>query len=105
MKKVMVIDDDEKTVLELASVLEGHGYTAAAFTSGAHAIKTLEAVQGVDLILTDIMMPGVDGMGILESAQKQRRPVPVIVLTGHGDIDTAVMVMKAPGRAISCASQ
>ena len=102
MKKVMVIDDDEKAVLEIASMLEGHGYTAAAFTSGIHAIKTLEAVQDVDLILTDIMMPGVDGMGILESAQKQRRPVPVIVLTGHEDIDTAVGVMKAGASDFLC---
>lgn len=102
MNKVMIIDDDEKAVFEIASMLEGQGYTVAAFTSGIHAMKTLEAVQGIDLILTDIRMPGVDGMEILEAAQKQRRPVPVIVLTGYGDIDTAVAVMRAGASDFLC---
>lgn len=102
MKKVMIIDDDDKAVLEIASLLELNGYSAVGFTSGMYAIKALEAVREVDLILTDIKMPGIDGMDILEAAQRLPRQVPVIVISGYGDIDTAVGVMKAGASDFIC---
>ncbi|MBI5562168.1 MAG: sigma-54-dependent Fis family transcriptional regulator [Deltaproteobacteria bacterium] len=101
-KKVMVVDDDEKSVIEVAAMLEAEGYTAAAFSSAAAAIQTLEAVCDLDLILTDIHMPGMDGTEVLKAAQRLRRPVPVVVFTGFGDVDTAVNIMKAGASDFLC---
>ncbi|MDP2690070.1 MAG: sigma-54 dependent transcriptional regulator [Deltaproteobacteria bacterium] len=102
MKKVMVIDDDEKVILDVAEVLEKEGYTVATFTSAPHALQTLEAVGGIDLVVTDIRMPVMDGTRVLDAALGMKRPVPVIVLTGYGDIDTAVNVMKAGASDFLC---
>ncbi|HXI10925.1 MAG TPA: sigma-54 dependent transcriptional regulator, partial [Thermodesulfobacteriota bacterium] len=83
-------------------VLEKEGYTVAAFTSAASAVETLAALREVDLIVTDIRMPVIDGHEILKTALTRPRPVPVIVLTGYGDVDTAVNVMKAGASDFLC---
>lgn len=101
-KKVMVIDDDEKIVVDIASMLEKEGYTTAAFTSASAALQTLEAVGDIDLILTDIHIPGLDGTQVLKFALEMKRPVPVIVFTGYGDVDTAVNIMKAGASDFLC---
>jgi len=102
MKKVMVVDDDEKVIIDIAGVLEREGYTVAAFTSAPSALETLDALRDIDLIVTDIRMPVIDGHEILARALKRPRPVPVIVLTGYGDVDTAVNVMKAGASDFLC---
>lgn len=102
MKKVMVVDDDEKAIIDIAEILEKEGYTVATFTSAIHAISTLDAVKDIDLIITDIRMPAVDGTELLNSALKRKRPVPVIVLTGYGDVDTAVNIMKSGASDFLC---
>ncbi|MBI5236927.1 MAG: sigma-54-dependent Fis family transcriptional regulator [Deltaproteobacteria bacterium] len=92
MKKIIVVDDDCKTALEIAGILERHGYTAAVFTSSPLALNAIESVRDIDLVLTDINMPLTSGREILGAAHK--RNIPVIVFTGFGDIDTAVETMK-----------
>ncbi|MDH4101543.1 MAG: sigma-54 dependent transcriptional regulator, partial [Nitrospirota bacterium] len=102
MKKLMVIDDDAKYVVNLAEQLENEGYVVAAFTRATDALSTLEAVDDVDLILTDIHMPDVGGVQVLKAAQSMKRPVPVIIFTGHGDVETAVKIMKAGASDFLC---
>ncbi len=101
-KRIMVVDDDAKAALDISSVLEKEGFIVVTFTSAVHALNALEAVEDIDLILTDIRMPGMDGTELLEAALNMRRPVPVIVFTGFGDIDTAVKVMKAGASDFLC---
>ena len=101
-KRIMVVDDDAKAALDIASILEKEGFIVVTFTSAVHALNTLEAVEDIDLILTDIRMPGMDGIELLEAALNMERPVPVIVFTGFGDIDTAVNVMKAGASDFLC---
>lgn len=95
MKKIMVVDDDERSALEFSSIIEQQGYTVATFTSAVHAMKTIEAIRDIDLILTDIRMPVVDGTELLKAARNSKKPIPVMVITGFGDIDFAVNIMKA----------
>ncbi|OGP23078.1 MAG: hypothetical protein A2X99_03060 [Deltaproteobacteria bacterium GWB2_55_19] len=102
MKMIMVVDDEERVALELSLILEKEGYTVARFTSAAPAIKTIEAIRNIDLIITDIRMPGMDGTEILSAAQNSRRPIPVIVCTGYGDIETAVNVMRSGASDFLC---
>ncbi|MBI5642705.1 MAG: sigma-54-dependent Fis family transcriptional regulator [Deltaproteobacteria bacterium] len=102
MKKIMVVDDDEKNVLDIAENLEREGYRAATFTSAINAIAALDAVKDIDLVITDIRMPVMDGTEMLKATLKGKRPVPVIVLTGFGDVDTAVNIMKAGASDFLC---
>ena len=102
MRKVMVVDDDEKSALTVTEILEKEGFMVATFTSPVHAIKTISAIQDIDLILTDIRMPSVTGMEILDVAIKRKRPIPVIVFTGYGDVDTAVDVMRRGASDFLC---
>ncbi|MBI5453094.1 MAG: sigma-54-dependent Fis family transcriptional regulator [Deltaproteobacteria bacterium] len=101
-KMIMVVDDEERAATEVSLVLEKEGYTVAKFTDAASAIKTLEAIQDIDLILTDIRMPGMDGTDILKAAQRSKKPIPVIVCTGYGDIETAVNIMRAGASDFLC---
>ncbi len=102
MYKVMVVDDDERVCMDIAEILEQEGYLVATFTSPIHAIKTLETIPDVDLVLTDIKMPSVDGIEVLNIARNRKNPVPVIVFTGYGDIDIAVEVMKKGASDFLC---
>lgn len=94
MKKIMVVDDEVNVLQNLTVLLEKEGYTVAGFTSSVHAIKTLDAVRDINLVITDIRMPTVEGTEVLKAALNRERPVPVIVLTGYGNINTAVNLMK-----------
>ncbi|MBI5233954.1 MAG: sigma-54-dependent Fis family transcriptional regulator [Deltaproteobacteria bacterium] len=95
MLKIVVVDDEEQVANEITTILAGEGYNVASFTNAGHASKMIDAVGDIDLILTDMRMPGsMDGMWLLNFSKKLKRPVPVIIFTGQGDIDTAVDVMK-----------
>jgi DNA-binding NtrC family response regulator len=101
-KKIIVVDDEESIALSIAAILDGDGYGAAVSTSVAHAMSVIDAVGGVDLILTDYRMPGATGMDMVNFASRRDTPIPVIVFTGHGDIDTAVEVMKGGAADFLC---
>ncbi|MEE8574317.1 MAG: sigma-54 dependent transcriptional regulator [Thermodesulfobacteriota bacterium] len=100
--QLLVVDDEEKIALNIAEMLETEGYNVAVSTSAAHAMSVLDALGEIDLILTDYRMPGVTGMDLLDFAIKRDIPIPVILFTGHGDVDTAVEVMKAGASDFIC---
>ncbi len=102
MARIMVVDDEEKVALGIAEILRREGYRVATFTSAMTAIKTLELVGDVDLILTDIRMPAVDGTELLNFAVNRSKPIPVIVFTGYGDVEMAVRVMKLGASDFLC---
>ena len=66
-----------------------HGYRAIAVSSGAEAIARLEA-GGVDAVVTDLRMPNVDGLAVLESSRRLEPGRPVIIMTAFSAIDSAV---------------
>lgn len=94
MKFRILVIDDEKNIREgLQMALEDEGYevlTAAEGTSGLQAALT----EAVDLVITDLRMPGVGGQEILRKVSSETPGVPVIVLTGHGTVETAVEAMR-----------
>lgn len=102
MKKILVVDDEEKVLANIAETLEKEGYTVATFANAGSALKTIETLQDIDLILTDMNMPQFSGMDVLKAALDRKRPVPVIVFTGFGDVDTAVRIMKAGASDFLC---
>jgi DNA-binding NtrC family response regulator len=91
----LLIVDDERTVREVAReaalVL---GYRAAASDSADQAMRLLES-QSIDVVLLDMKMPGAGGLEILRQIKNRRPDIEVIVITGHGTVESAVQAMKA----------
>ncbi len=85
--KILLVEDDEPT-LELLSLFLGRFYSIVSCSSGERALNALYTISGIDLIVTDLRMPGLNGFDILRCAAEYSRrtgkPIPAIVLTGHG---------------------
>ena len=95
MKFKILIIDDEKNIREgLATALEMDGYNTVVAENGE---KGLECVNkgDIDLVITDLRMPGISGEEVLQKITSEIPGLPVIVLTGHGSIDSAVSAMHS----------
>lgn len=95
MSKILVIEDEAAIRRVLVKILseENSGYTLEEAEDG---LKGLEAIKGndYDLVLCDIKMPKMDGVEVLEAARKIKPEIPFIMISGHGDLDTAVNTMR-----------
>ena len=86
--------DDETAIRKAAMIaLSDSGYDAKCFASGEECLERLQ-VAGCDLLVTDVRMPGMDGFSLLEKILSIAPWVPVIMITGYGDISMAVQAMK-----------
>src|SRR5262245_41966090 len=92
MGKILLVDDEPAVLFTLREVLTVRGHGVVTATSGAEA---LERLDGVDSILTDLQMPGIDGMDLLKQIRDRDPTLPVILLTAHGSEKVAVNAMKA----------
>ncbi|MFH1755142.1 MAG: sigma-54 dependent transcriptional regulator [Candidatus Latescibacterota bacterium] len=90
---ILVVDDEPNIRKLLAGVLEDEGYAVTGAGNAAQADAAL-AAGGIDLVLLDVQLPGVDGLRILERWQKEETNVPVIMMSGHGTIRTAVQATR-----------
>ena len=91
--KILVVDDDEQMREDVAEMLEREGYEVTHVGSGEEALEKLKK-EDIDVILTDLMMPGIDGMEVLRQSKKLKPAVRVIMITGFGTIENAVNAMK-----------
>ncbi len=89
---VLIVDDDMMTRQTLSMALEDDYVTLTA-TDGLNALEVLEK-EDVDVVLSDLDMPGLNGIELLEKINSMGNTVPVIVITGQGTIETAVQAMK-----------
>ena len=92
----ILVVDDEKDFVEMISLrLKEEGNNVTGVYSGKEALDTLVKEEGFyDVVLLDIKMPGMDGIETLREIKRQSPLAEVILLTGHGSIDTAVEGMK-----------
>jgi DNA-binding NtrC family response regulator len=94
--RVLVVDDEKIAARNLQYILSKEGYTVEVALSGPEAITMLEAaVNGYDLVLTDLRMPEVDGMQILATARALHPDVEVIMVTGFATVSSALEAVKA----------
>ncbi|WP_224242316.1 sigma-54-dependent transcriptional regulator [Hyalangium gracile] len=93
MGRILVVDDEEGVRSFLAESLELDGHHVEEAASGEEALALLRA-KSFDLVLTDLRMPGMDGMQLLEKVQAEQPEVEFIVLTAHGNVESAVQAMK-----------
>ncbi len=91
--RVLIIDDDEAHAQAVAESLERVGCDCKIATSGEQGAKLIES-ETADIVITDLRMDGVDGLAILRTAKDELPDAEVIVLTGHGSINSAVTAMQ-----------
>jgi two-component system response regulator HydG len=91
--RVLVVDDKVELAETLAEGLADRGYDARALGNSREALAAIER-GAVSLLVTDMRMPDIDGLGLLEAACKGSRDVPVIVMTAYGAIDSAVEAIR-----------
>src|SRR5689334_7726890 len=91
--RVLVIDDEKFHAETVAEGLERVGYECVIATSGKQGVLKIEA-EDWDVILTDLKMADVDGLAIVRKARELQPDAEVVVITGHGDVETAVEAIK-----------
>ena len=91
--RLLIVDDEGALMKALCNTLEMEGYSVTGFTSAREALAKLRERQ-FELLLTDLMMPEMDGIALLRAAQEIDRDLAGIVMTGHGTIDTAVKALR-----------
>ena len=95
-KTVLIVDDDPTQRRLLQGAVERQGFRARLVENGERALEEAsDAKNGVDVVLLDLVMPGLSGMETLERLIERRPDLPVIVLTASGGIDTVVQAMRA----------
>jgi putative nucleotidyltransferase with HDIG domain len=92
-RRVLIVDDDHLVRDALRFALEDAGYDVWAVAHGADALAVLES-QAVDIVLSDIFMPGMNGFELLKQIRQRRPDVPVILVTGFGNIEMARQALK-----------
>lgn len=94
MKFTLLIIDDEKNIREgLAANFELEGYNVKTAADGAEGLEYIRKGD-IDLVITDLRMPGITGEEVLKTVTAECPGIPVIILTGHGSIDSAVDAMR-----------
>ena len=92
--RILIVDDEPVAVKNLAYALRKNGYDVTTRESGTGGLEALQQ-QAFDLVLTDLRMERVDGMAILKRALEIDPDIPVVLITAHGTLDSAVEAMKA----------
>lgn len=92
-KVVHLVDDDEAVRRSAGFMLKTSGYVVKSYVSGVELLKERDLAQGC--ILLDVRMPEMDGLQVQRELQDRGVALPVIVMTGHGDVNVAVQAMKA----------
>jgi two-component system NtrC family response regulator len=93
METILVVDDEKNYLLVLSAVLEEEGYEVLT-AQGGHEALEIQKSSDLDLILTDMKMPAMDGIELLENIKTLDPDLPVIMMTAHGTIDKAVEAMQ-----------
>ncbi len=91
--RILVVDDEVSILKSLGGALQDEGYRIALAASGDEALQEIQK-DPPDLVLLDIWMPGKDGLTTLQEVKKSSPQIPVIIISGHGTIETAVKATK-----------
>ena len=91
--KILLVDDEVIFASNMAKLLNKRGYLVTAVEDGESALQELEK-QDFDVVVLDIKMPGLDGIATLKEIAKMGLLTQVLILTGHGSVDTAIEALK-----------
>jgi CheY-like chemotaxis protein len=93
MRTILVIDDEQPTLRMFELYLGVYGYRVLTAASGEEGLGIF-AAQRPPIVLTDIKMPGIDGLAVLRAIKEKRPQTEVVVITGHGDVDLALEALE-----------
>jgi two-component system NtrC family response regulator len=93
MDTILIVDDEKNYPLVLSAVLQEEGYEALTANSGEEALEIIDH-SDVDLVLTDMKMPQMDGIELLEKIKEKDHEQPVMMMTAHGTVEKAVEAMQ-----------
>ena len=96
-EKILIVDDDPVQRRLLENMVRRFGYDAMVMEGGDAAVKALTAADasGIDCVVLDLVMPELDGLGVLAQMREAGLAIPVIVQTAHGGIDNVISAMRA----------
>ena len=92
-KSILLVDDEEFILNTFGKDLRQENYDVTLATNGEEAITLLQDSQ-FDLLVTDLVMPGIDGIGVLQEAKKHLPDICTIILTGYGDMTSAIDALR-----------
>jgi two-component system, NtrC family, nitrogen regulation response regulator NtrX len=90
---ILIVDDEPSILQSLSGILSDEGFDVLTAANGYEALKMIEA-ESPDLVLLDIWMPGLDGIETLKEIKKHNPHIQVVIITGHGNVETAVKAAK-----------
>ena len=93
MDKILVIDDEEPTLAMFRLFLEAYGYKVLTAENGAKGLEIFRK-EKPSIVLTDIKMPGIDGLAVLQQIKEIDPAAEVIVISGHGEMDLAKQALN-----------
>jgi two-component system nitrogen regulation response regulator NtrX len=93
LPSVLIVDDEQSIVQSLSGLLSDEGFEVSTAVNGYEALKVIDS-ESPDVVLLDIWMPGIDGIETLKEIKKYNSHIQVIIITGHGTIETAVKATK-----------
>lgn len=92
-RRVLVVDDEELVRSMLARYLERKGFDVVSAADGREALELFRE-RNFDLVLSDVRMPGLDGIGLLKALKEINPRVPVVLISGYGEVETVVAALK-----------
>ncbi|HJX33648.1 MAG TPA: response regulator, partial [Desulfatiglandales bacterium] len=93
METILIVDDEKNYLIVLEALLGNEGYEIITADNAADALRLIKE-SDLDLLITDMKMPGMNGMDLLTAAKKINSEMPVIIMTAYGTIGMAVEAMK-----------
>jgi len=94
MNTILVVDDEPNYLIVLSELLKEEGYEVITAQKGEDGLKIVQDTD-LDLVITDMRMPGMDGLELLKSVKSYNKDLPVIMITAFGEVEKAVVAMKA----------
>ena len=94
MNTILVVDDEPNYLIVISELLKEENYEVLTAPSGEDGLKVVEETD-LDLVLTDMRMPGMGGLEFLKATKKHNKDLPVIMITAFGEVEKAVVAMKA----------
>jgi len=93
MERILIVDDEKNYPFVLSAVFEEEGYNTVTASSGVEALEKIKS-HDIDLVLTDIKMPGMDGMVLMSHIKAHNPDLPIIMMTAHGTVEKGEEAVK-----------
>jgi DNA-binding NtrC family response regulator len=93
-KTILIVDDRKSTLKVISAILRDEGYQILKACSGVEALDIFSHRKGIDAVLSDLKMPGMDGLDLYRQMKKIRTPPPFVIMTAYGTVQSAVQALK-----------